>query len=103
MADVEQAAGTDHWASIIRRAKKLDAEAFDVVVDAYGGRLAGFFRRLTGNGDEADDLVQEVFVRVVRTIGDYQEDGRFEAWLFRIAGNLARDRLRQRRARPGHE
>ena len=48
MADVEQAAGTDHWASIIRRAKKLDAEAFDVVVDAYGGRLAGFFSPVDG-------------------------------------------------------
>ena len=44
--------------------------------------------------------MQEVFVRVVRVIGRYEHDGRFDAWLFRIAANLARDRHRATARRP---
>ena len=80
--------------SVIARAQRGDAEAFDELVDRYAGRLCGFFRRMLGRRAEADDLVQEVFVRVVQTIERYREDGRFESWLFRIAANLARDRMR---------
>lgn len=84
----------------IRRAQQLDPAAFESLVDAYSSRLYGFLYRLTGDRDDAEDLVQEVFVRVVRTIARYHEDGRFEAWLFRIATNLARDRVRRLRRRP---
>ena len=83
------------WAEVIRRAKELDAAAFDEIVDAYAGRLYGFFHRMLGRREEAEDLVQEVFIRVVKSIPEYREAGRFEAWLFRIAGNLVRDRLRR--------
>ena len=83
-------------ASVIARAQRGEPEAFDELVDCYAGRLCGFFRRMLGRRAEAEDLVQEVFVRVVQTIDRYREDGRFEPWLFRIAANLARDRLRRR-------
>ena len=86
---------SEDWASVVRRAKGLDAAAFEEIVDAYAGRLYGFFQRMLGGREEAEDLVQEVFVRVVKAIAEYREEGRFEAWLFRIAGNLARDRLRR--------
>jgi RNA polymerase sigma-70 factor, ECF subfamily len=86
---------SEDWASVVRRAKGLDAAAFEEIVDAYSGRLYGFFQRMLGGREEAEDLVQEVFVRVVKAIAEYREEGRFEAWLFRIAGNLARDRLRR--------
>jgi RNA polymerase sigma-70 factor (ECF subfamily) len=91
---------TGDWTAIIQRAQQFDPAAFDVIVDAYAGRLCGFFRRLLGRCDDAEDLVQEVFIRVVRMIPQYQDDGRFEAWLFRIATNLARDRIRERDRRP---
>jgi RNA polymerase sigma-70 factor (ECF subfamily) len=86
---------SEDWASVVRRAKGLDAAAFEEIVDAYAGRLYGFFQRMLGGREEAEDLVQEVFVRVVKAIAEYREEGRFEAWLFRIAGNLVRDRLRR--------
>lgn len=86
---------SEDWASVMRRAKDLDAAAFEEIVDAYSGRLYGFFQRMLGGREEAEDLVQEVFVRVVKAIAEYREEGRFEAWLFRIAGNLVRDRLRR--------
>ena len=44
--------------------------------------------------------MQEVFVRMVRMIGSYQDDGRFEGWLFRIATNLARDMARRDKRQP---
>lgn len=88
---------------LVDRVRGLDPVALDELVDAYAGRLHGFFRRMAAVGEEAEDLVQEVFLRVVRTVDDYREEGRFEAWLFRIAGNLARDRLRRKATGPRFE
>ncbi len=87
-------------AEVISRAQRRDPSAFEALIEAYSHRLYGFLYRLTGHRDDADDLLQEVFVRVVRMIGKYQDDGRFEAWLFRIAMNLARDRVRRVRKSP---
>ena len=86
-------------AAVIRGAQRGDPAAYDVLVDQYAGRLFGFLLRLTGSRHDAEDLMQEVFLRVVRMIGHYDHHGRFEAWLFRIAMNLVRDRGR-RASRP---
>jgi RNA polymerase sigma-70 factor (ECF subfamily) len=80
---------------LIKRAQQGDAAAFDRLVDAFAHRVGGFLYRMTGCREDLDDLVQEVFLRVVRMIGAYEHDGRFEAWIFRIAANLIRDRLRR--------
>lgn len=82
-------------AEVIRRAQIREPAAFDELIDAFGVRLHGYLCRLTGSRDEADDLLQEVFLRVVRMIDSYQHDYRFEGWLFRIATNLVRDRIRR--------
>lgn len=87
----------ERLAALIERGKRRDPAAFDVLVEAYSGRLYGYVYRLTGLREDAEDLVQEVFVRLVRMLPDYEHDGRFEGWLFRIATNLARDRLRRRK------
>lgn len=82
-------------AEAIRGAQQGHANSFDGLVDAYAPRLFGFLYRLTGSRQESEDLLQEVFLRLVRTIEAYTHDGRFEAWLFRIAANLVRDRVRK--------
>jgi len=87
----------DALAKLIKRAQERDPVAFDLLVEAYGKRLYGYFFRLSGSRDDAEDLLQELFVRLVQMIGRYQHDGRFEGWLFRIAANLARDRIRRRK------
>jgi len=92
--------GPDQLASVIERAQRLDPDAYDVLVDAYGQRLFGFLYRLTGCREDSEDLLQEVFLRMVRTLGNYTHRGRFEAWLFRIAANLGRDRIRRVRRTP---
>lgn len=82
---------------VIVRARRREPAAFDVLVETYSARLYGFFYRLTGSRHDAEDLLQELFVRLVRTIGHYEHDGRFDGWLFRIATNLVRDRVRRSR------
>src|SRR5258706_5019918 len=79
----------------IRGAQGGDPAAALWIVEQFGNRVFGFFYRTTGSRTDAEDLMQEVFVRFVRMIGSYHHDGRFEAWLFRIAANLGRDRARR--------
>ncbi len=88
---------------LICRARQRDSAAFETLVEIYSPRLYGYFYRLTGRREDAEDLLQEVFVRVVRMIGRYEHDNRLDAWLFRIATNLVRDRVRRQRRSPGHE
>jgi RNA polymerase sigma-70 factor (ECF subfamily) len=82
---------------LIGRAQRREPAAFDELVELYASRLYGYFYRLTGSREDAEDLLQELFVRVVRTIEQYEHDGRFEGWIFRIATNLVRDRVRRAR------
>ena len=86
--------------SIVGRARNRDIDALEILVDRYSARLYGFLFRMTGQPEDAEDLVQEVFVRMVKSIARYEEDGRFEAWLFRIAANLGRDRGRRQKRNP---
>lgn len=82
---------------VVGGAKRGDPAAFDRLVEEFGPRLFGFALRLLNGKDEAEDVVQEVFLKVVRTIEQYEHDSRFEAWLFRIAANAVRDRIRSSR------
>lgn len=89
---------------LLPRARRRDPEALQAIFDAYHRRVYGLLVRLTGSHDAAEDLLQETFLRVVRTIDQYEHSGRFEAWLFRIAANLARDHARRHKRRdpPDH-
>jgi RNA polymerase sigma-70 factor (ECF subfamily) len=83
---------------IIEGCKSGDAESFARVVDAYSGRLYGYYYRLTGDRSLSDELLSELFVRLVEKIGTYK-GGSFESWLFRIASNIFHDHLRSRKRR----
>jgi RNA polymerase sigma-70 factor (ECF subfamily) len=84
---------------VFRRARRHDPQALNAVVEAYAPRIFGLLYQLTGSRDTAEDLLQETFLRMVRKIGDYEHRGKFEAWIFRIAANLARDQARRARRR----
>lgn len=83
---------------IINGCKSGDAECFAQVVDLYGGRFYGYFYRLTGDGDLSEELLSELFMKLVEKIGSYK-GGSFESWLFRIASNIFHDHLRGRMRR----
>lgn len=82
-----------------------DADAWRDLVGAYTRRVYGLLVRQCGDRDLAEEITQSTFVKVVTKLGNeegYEERGRFEAWLFRIAMNQLRDEMRRRKrqARP---
>lgn len=85
---------------MIHKAQSGDSDALAELFSAYKSRLFGYFFRATGNRHDADDLLSEVALRLVRTLSRYRHQGRFEPWLFRMAANLVRDRIRRKKTRP---
>ncbi len=71
------------------------APSWDDVVEAHSGRVYRLAYRLTGNRHDAEDLTQEVFVRVFRSLSSYTP-GTFEGWLHRITTNLFLDQVRRK-------
>jgi len=84
---------------MLRRACRRDPDALQELAIRYGARVFGLQFRLTGSREAAEDLTQDTFLRVLRMISEYRHDGKFEAWLFRIAANLARDYVRRLKRR----
>lgn len=82
---------------IIYRCQEGDRQAFGLLLKEYGPRLYSFYLRTTRSAQEAEDLLQDLFVRLLEKIKLYknQGDGRFDSWLFCVAANLARDRARK--------
>lgn len=89
---------SDHLAQIINGCKKGDAQCFSQIVDVYASRCYGYFYRLTGDKNVSDDLLSELFVKLVEKIGSYK-GGSFENWLFSIASNIFHDYLRGKQRR----
>ena len=85
-------------ARIINGCKSGDADSFAQVVDMYAGRCYGYFYRLTGDRDLSDELLSELFIRLVQKIRSYK-GGAFESWLFKIASNIFHDHLRGKQRR----
>jgi len=76
-----------------------NADAFEELMLRYQGRLVMVLEHLVGNRDQAEDLAQEVFLRVYRARKSYVPGARFSTWLFTIANNVASNALRSRSRR----
>ncbi|PYQ45662.1 MAG: hypothetical protein DMF77_03515 [Acidobacteria bacterium] len=76
-----------------------DIPAFDQLVRRWDRKIQGVIYRLVGNHDEARDLSQEAFLKAYRALGTFKKEARFSSWLYQIAINATRDRLRRRRRR----
>jgi len=74
--------------------------AAGALADAHAGAVRGYFQRAVGRHDLAEDLTQEVFLRVVRATDRYEARGRERAWLFTIAHRVLIDHFRRRKASP---
>jgi RNA polymerase sigma-70 factor (ECF subfamily) len=88
-------AKSNDLARIISGCKSGDAESFSEVVDIYASRVYGYFYRLTGNRETSDDLLSELFVKLVEKIRSFK-GGSFESWLFKTASNIFYDYLRDK-------
>src|SRR5271154_3946890 len=84
-------------AEIMLRAKAGDQAAFDYLVQKYRRPLISFMYRMARNSAAAEDLAQEVFLRVYRSRESYEASAKFTTWLYRIATNLAVNHARDTR------
>jgi RNA polymerase sigma-70 factor, ECF subfamily len=87
---------------LVRRLKQGDERAFEELVRLYQNRIFGLMLRMIGNRQEAEDLAQEVFITVHRAIASYRGDGRFHTWLYRIATNTCKNRIKYLKGRNFH-
>lgn len=84
-------------AEIMLRAGTDDAQAFDYLVEKYRRAMINFMFRMTHNQAVAEELAQEVFLRVYRSRSSYAAEAKFTTWLYRIATNLAVNYARDHR------
>lgn len=80
---------------IVAGCKRGENECFEQLVDIYANRCYGYFYQLTGNRGISDELLSELFVKLVEKIGSFR-GGCFESWLFTTASNIFRDYLREK-------
>jgi RNA polymerase sigma-70 factor, ECF subfamily len=87
----------DSDAQAMLRVKAGDQSAFDFLVAKYRRPMISFMYRMARNAAAAEDLAQEVFLRVYRSRGNYEATAKFTTWLYRIATNLAVNHARDTR------
>ncbi len=80
--------------ALVAACRSGESAAFDELVRRYKNRVYNAVYRFVGNHEDALDISQEVFVRAYRGIADFRSDAKVYTWFYRIAVNLARNRLR---------
>ena len=86
MSDVERA--------LIRRLRDRDERAFRELLELHRDRVFNITYRMLGNRSEAEDVSQEVFITVFKTIDSFREESKFSTWLYRVAVNHTKNRIK---------
>jgi RNA polymerase sigma-70 factor (ECF subfamily) len=87
----------------VARARAGDADAFRVLVERHSRPLFRLAFRMTGNEQDAEDIVQESLLRAYKQLGKFDERASFGTWLYRIAVNCSLDLVRARKRRMGSD
>jgi RNA polymerase sigma-70 factor (ECF subfamily) len=85
---------------LVARLQRGDAEAFETLVRTHSGRLLSVARRFLSNDQDAQDALQDAFIRAFRAIGHFESRAQLHTWLHRIVVNSALMKLRERRRKP---
>jgi RNA polymerase sigma-70 factor (ECF subfamily) len=85
---------------LIEACQAGESSAFDVLVARWEDKIRGACWRVLGSEEEARDVAQEAFLKAYRGLPGFKREARFSSWLYQIAINLCRDRLRRRKTRP---
>jgi len=86
--------------NLMARCKNGDMSAFDLIVQRHKVSLFNFIYRFLYDRDSAEDLTQEVFIRIYKNIKNYRSDmAGFRTWMYRIAANLCKNEIRNRSRR----
>lgn len=83
---------------LVKLILKGDQRAFAELVELYKDKIFHLTYRMLSNRHEAEDMVQETFLRVYRNLDKYDPNQKFSTWIYRISTNLCIDRLRRRKA-----
>src|SRR5207249_2463282 len=84
----DQNFAADPAAVLMRRVAEGDMEALRELIEAYQARVVGTVAKMLGSEADAEDIAQQVFVRVWKSAGRYQPTAKFTTWLFKITRNL---------------
>jgi RNA polymerase sigma-70 factor (ECF subfamily) len=85
---------------LIGRLKARDEQAFNEIVRLYGDKVFSLVYRMIGSRAEAEDIAQEVFVTVFKTVDGFRGESKFSTWLLRIAANHCKNRMKYLSRRP---
>lgn len=89
--------------ALVRRAREGDYEAFEVLFERHRQLVYRFAYQMIPRRDDAEDIVQEAFVRAYQNLGRYRDEAKFTTWLLRIVTNLCTDQARMRTRRDNLE
>jgi RNA polymerase sigma-70 factor, ECF subfamily len=84
---------------VVERARLGDSDAFRLLVERHGRAIFRLAYRITGNEEDAEDIVQETFLKAYRELDRYESRCSFSTWLYRIASNCSLDLIRKRKIR----
>lgn len=85
---------------LVARAREGDREAFDGLVELYAARLYNLALRITGSPEDAEDCVQEAFLKAFSGIRKFRGESAFSTWLYRVAINVSVECARKRARKP---
>jgi RNA polymerase sigma-70 factor (ECF subfamily) len=85
---------------LIARLRERDEQAFAEIVRLYGDKVFSLIFRMLGNRQEAEDVAQDVFITVFKTIETFRGEAKFSTWLLRIAANHSKNRIKHLARRP---
>src|SRR5688572_17354087 len=88
--------------AVISRARAGDSEAFRVIVERHSRSVFRLAFRMTGSEQDAEDVVQETFLKTYKRLQSFEARANFGTWLYRIAVNCALDLMRKRRRHEAH-
>ena len=88
---------------LMLQVREDDATAFEELMLRYQGRVLSVLRHVVGNQDLAEDLTQDVFLRVFRARKTYTPGSKFSTWLFTIANNVALNAIRRQKRKPEYQ
>ena len=97
--NTKAAAASDPDVELMLRVQRDEPGAFGALSERFGGPIFAQLYRILHNREEAEDLRQEVFLRLYRSRHRYQPRAKFSTWVFHITKNVARNALRRRRRR----
>src|SRR5204863_2140802 len=86
-------------AAVLARARQGDSDAFRALVETHSRQVFRLAFRMTGNEQDAEDVVQESFLRAYRQLGRFESRANFGTWLYRIVSNCSVDLMRAKQAR----